>query len=90
MTVLAANWENMGGGVLRKTIDDGVLGSAGDTIVHPLKANVAGDAGDPGVYQVSRWTNKTATDFPANLGAKAGSGTGNTLADAFAASDGIV
>lgn len=85
MTVLAANWENMGGGVLRKAAEGGVLGSQGDTIVHPLKANVAGDAGDPGVYQVSRWTNKAAADFPSALGAKTASATGNTLAEAFAA-----
>ena len=83
MTVLAAGWENMGGGVLKRTTADGALG---DTIVHPLKGPLPGDADHvQGVYNRSRWTNTAAGDFPSNMGAELADVTADTLAGAFAA-----
>lgn len=86
MTVLDADWDNMGGGVLRRS-DRNTPGLAeGDTIVHPLKGPLPGDADHtPGVYVRSRWTNKTVAAFPSGLGAEVGDITANTLSAAFAA-----
>jgi len=83
MTVLAANWENMGGGRLRKVAEGGVVGSQGDTITHPLKAPLGGSL--TGLYTVERWTVKTVAAFPSGLGARTAVGTSSTLAGAFAA-----
>ncbi len=83
MTVLAAGWQNMGGRTLRYDVADG---QQGDVITHPLNGPLPAETGyQNGVYNISRWTNKTAVDFPDNLGAQAGHALGDTLAAAFAA-----
>lgn len=87
MTVLDPDWDNMGGGILRRS-DRNTPGLAeGDTIIHPLKsAAFLGDADQAlGVYNRSRWTTKTTADFPSNLGAELGDATADTLDGAFAA-----
>jgi len=87
MTVLDPDWDNMGGGIYRRS-DRNTPGLAeGDTIIHPLKdAAFLGDADQvAGVYNRSRWTNKTAADFPANLGAELGDITDSTLPGIYAA-----
>ncbi len=79
MTVLAAGWENMGGRRLRKVAD-------GDTISYPGTGPLGADADhDSGQFTISTWTNITAADYPANLGAETLDAFSPTLAGAFVA-----
>lgn len=85
MTTLPSNYENMGGRILRKT-DDTPLGSQGNTIGHPLKGPLPGEASHAlGAWNVANWTNGGASDFPSNLGAEVAHGQFDTLDEALAA-----
>lgn len=74
----------MGGRVFKKT-SAGV--DIGDTIGHPLKGPLPGEATgfEQGRFNRSRWTNTGPTDFPAGLGAKTLDIATDTLDAAFAA-----
>ena len=79
MTVLAAGWENMGGRRLRQV-------ATAITISYPLTGPLGADADhDSGQFTISDWTNSTAADYPANLGAETADAFAATLAGAFAA-----
>jgi hypothetical protein len=84
MTTLPDGWENMGGRVLKKTSAGADIG---DTIGHPLKGPLPGEATgyEQGLWNRSRWTNTAAGDFPDGMGAKTADIADDTLDGALAA-----
>lgn len=86
MTVLHADWDNMGGRTIMRS-DRNTPGVAeGDTISHPLSGPLPGQTSHtPGVWNRSRWTNVAQGDFPAGMGVETADITDDTLDGAYAA-----
>jgi hypothetical protein len=84
MTTLPEGWENQGGRVLIKR---SAGADVGDTIGHPLKGPLPGEATgyEQGLWNRSRWTNTDAEDFPSGMGAKTADAASDTLDGALAA-----
>ena len=86
MTVLDADWDNMGGRTIIRSDRNTPGAREGDTISHPLNGPLPAQLSHvPGVWNRSSWTTVAQGSFPGLMGAETLDITDDTLAGAYAA-----